>query len=41
MKTTAAEDIAQAGKRLKVIDDDLSKLEEDWLKVSEEIEALS
>jgi ATP-binding cassette subfamily F protein 3 len=41
MKTSSADEIAQAGKRLKVIEDDLSKLEEDWLKVSEEIEALS
>ena len=39
--TTLPDELANAGKRLKVIDDDLSKLEEEWLRISEEIEALS
>ena len=34
-------EIAQAGKRLKVIEADLAKLEERWLEVTEKLEAVA
>ncbi|MFZ2295215.1 MAG: ATP-binding cassette domain-containing protein, partial [Polaromonas sp.] len=36
--TTVATEIAQTGKRLKVIENDLGKLEERWLELSDQIE---
>ena len=34
-------EIAQAGKRLKVIEADLAKLEERWLEVTEKLETVA
>ena len=34
-------EIAQAGKRLKVIEADLAKLEERWMEVTEKLEAVA
>lgn len=41
VSSTQSDELAKAGKRLKLIDEELVALEEKWLEISEEIEALS
>lgn len=41
VSSTQSDELAKAGKRLKLIDEELVVLEEKWLEISEEIEALS